>query len=182
MQSQERITGEQLLEMSPKLIGRVELVKGGIIQMGPAEDIHGELAMILGSLLQIYVKQNDLGKVYAAETGFYTSRNPDTVRAADAAFIAKNRLPESPSDGYLEIVPDLIVEVVSPYDRSREILEKVNECLEAGVKCIWVVYPKSRQVYVYKSDSSVEILSGEDTLTGDDVIPGFQCPVTELFE
>ena len=182
MQSQERITGEQLLEISSKLIGRVELVKGGIIQMGPAGDIHGELAMILGSLLQIYVKQNDLGKVYAAETGFYTSRNPDTVRAADAAFIAKNRLPESPSDGYLEIVPDLIVEVVSPYDRPREILEKINECLEAGVKCIWVVYPKSRQVYVYKSDSSVEILSGEDTLIGDDVIPGFQCPVTEFFE
>ena len=117
-----------------------------------------------------------------SRNGILHLTNPDTVRAADAAFIAKNRLPESPSDGYLEIVPDLIVEVVSPYDRPREILEKVNECLEAGVKCIWMVYPKSRQVYVYKSDSSVEILSGEDTLTGDDVIPGFQCPVTELFE
>lgn len=182
MQSQERITGEQLLEISSKLIGRVELVKGGIIQMGPAGDIHGELAMILGSLLQIYVKQNDLGKVYAAETGFYTARNPDTVRAADAAFIAKNRLPETPSDGYLEIVPDLTVEVVSPHDRPSEFLEKVNECLEAGVKRIWVVYPKSRQVYVYKSDFSAEVLSGEDSLTGDDVLPGFHCRVTELFE
>ena len=182
MQSQARITGEQLLKMSSKLIGHVELVKGGIIQMGPAGDIHGELAMILGSLLQIYVRQNHLGKVYAAETGFYTARNPDTVRAADAAFIAKHRLPENLSDGYLEIVPDLTGEVISPYDRSSEILEKVNECLGAGVKCIWVVYPKSRQIDVYKSDSSVEILSREDTLTGDDVIPGFQCPVTELFE
>ena len=58
-------------------------------------------------------------------------------------------MPESLSDDYLEIVPDLTVEVVWPYDRPSEILEKVNECLEACVKCIWVVYPKSRQVYAY---------------------------------
>ena len=176
------ITGEQLLEMSPKLIGHVELVKGEVIQMGPAGYSHGRLAHKLGFLLGKYVEEKDLGEMCAAETGFYTARQPDSIRAADAAFIAKERVPQGAFDGYLEIVPDLTVEVVSPYDQPREILEKVNECLEAGVKCIWVVYPKSRQVYVYKSDSSVELLSEDDTLTGDDVIPCFHCKVAELFE
>ena len=148
----------------------------------PAGEIHGELSMNLGFLLKGYVKENDLGKVYAAETGFYTARNPDTVRAADSAFIAKNRLPEKPSGGYLETVPDLTVEVVSLHDRPSAILEKVEECLNAGVKCIWVVYPKSRQGYVYQPDQPVEILSEDDTLTGSDVIPGFQCKVSEIFE
>jgi Uma2 family endonuclease len=182
IQSQGKITGEQLLEMSPDLIGHIELVKGEIIQIPPAGEIHGELSMNLGFLLKGYVKENDLGKVYAAETGFYTARNPDTVRAADSAFIAKNRLPEKPSGGYLETVPDLTVEVVSLHDRPSAILEKVEECLNAGVKCIWVVYPKSRQGYVYQPDQPVEILSEDDTLTGSDVIPGFQCKVSEIFE
>ena len=182
MQSQGKITGEQLLEMSRSLMGHVELVKGEIIQMPPAGDIHGELAMNLGFLLKGHIKQNNLGKVYAAETGFYIARNPDTVRAVDVAFIAKERLPEVPYGGYLEIVPDVTVEVVSPNDRPREIVEKVKECLDAGVKYIWVVYPKSRQVYVYKSDQSVEILSEDDVLIGEDVIPGFACEVSEIFE
>ena len=107
MQLQGKITGEQLLEMSSNLMGHVELVKGEIIQMPPAGAIHGELAMSLGALLKVYVKENNLGTVYAAETGFYTARNPDTVRATDAAFIAKERLPQVPYGGYLEIVPDL---------------------------------------------------------------------------
>ncbi|MCZ6680053.1 MAG: Uma2 family endonuclease [Candidatus Poribacteria bacterium] len=182
MQVPEKITGEQLLEMSSKLIGHVELVKGEIIQIAPAGYVHGRLAHKLALFLGKYVQENGLGEMCAAKTGFYTARHPDSVRAADAAFIAKERIPQEPFDGYLEIVPDLTVEVISPNDRPREILEKVNECLQAGVKCIWVVYPKSREVYVYKANQPVEMLSDEDILTGDDVIPGFQCQVAEIFE
>lgn len=76
------VTAEELLKMGD--IGRCELVKGEIVRMSPAGHAHGRIAMRVGSLLYNYVDQNELGVVYAAETGFITSRNPDTVRAPDA--------------------------------------------------------------------------------------------------
>ena len=178
---QGHITGEQLLEMSSQLMGHVELIKGKIIQMPPAGYAHGRLTHRLGLLLGKYVEMQHLGEMCGAETGFYTSRNPDTVRAPDAAFISKARIPAETYDGYLETVPDLTIEVVSPRDRPQAILDKVDECFAAGVKCIWVVYPKRRQVYVYTPGQPVEILGEGDTLTGGDVVPGFQCTVAQIF-
>ena len=159
-----------------------ELVKGELYEMTPAGASHGDIAMEVGSLLRVYVRANQLGRVFAAETGFILHRDPDTVRAPDASFVAGDRLPpgELPT-GFLELAPDLAVEVVSPSNAAREVQDKVGDWLRAGTRIVWVIYPAARSVTVYRSMEDVQVLSSEDALEGGQVIPGFTCEVRELF-
>ena len=161
---------------------RLELVKGKLYEMAPAGGRHGRVAMRIGTLLNAYVESTGLGQVFAAETGFILQRNPDTVRAPDAAFVAQGRMPpgETP-DGYLALAPDLAVEVISPTDRPRDIREKVADWLNAGTRLVWVIYPSSRTVAVHRPPGTVEELEEADTLDGADVVPGFTCVLGELF-
>jgi len=159
-----------------------ELVKGELYEMTPAGAAHGSSAMRAGALLNVHVRANQLGEVFAAETGFILRRNPDTVRAPDAAFVSRDRLPtgELPV-GFLELAPDLAVEVVSPGNTAREVQEKVEDWLRAGTRLLWVLYPATRSVAVHRSLEDVRVLSEEDALEGGEVIPGFACEVRELF-
>ena len=160
----------------------LELVKGKLYEMAPAGGRHGRVAMRIGTLLNAYVESTGLGQVFAAETGFILQRNPDTVRAPDAAFVAQGRMPpgETP-DGYLALAPDLAVEVISPTDRPRDIREKVADWLNAGTRLVWVIYPSSRTTTVHRPPGTVEELEEADTLDGADVVPGFTCVLGELF-
>ena len=161
---------------------RLELVKGELFEMAPAGYRHGNVAMQIGSLLNYHVKANRLGRVSAAETGFILRRRPDTVRAPDAAFVAAHRLPagELPA-GFLELAPDLAVEVLSPGDTPREIAEKVEEWLRAGTLLVWVIDPATRAATVYRSLDDVQELSADDRLDGEQVVPGFSCTLAEVF-
>ena len=174
-------TAEELICL-PSDERRLELVKGKLYEMAPAGGRHGRVAMRIGRLLDTYVESTGLGQVFAAETGFTLQRNPDTVRAPDAAFVAQGRMPpgETP-DGYLALAPDLAVEVISPNDRPQEVREKVADWLNAGTRLVWVIYPSSRTVTVHRPPSSIEEMGGEDTLDGAEVIPGFSCVLGELF-
>jgi Uma2 family endonuclease len=154
---------------------RTELVRGALIVREPAGYLHGEVVAELAHRLMSHVKANDLGRVLAAETGFKLASDPDTVRAPDVAFIRKERLPDPAPAGYAELAPDLVVEVLSPDDRPGEVLAKVAEWLEAGVRLVWVVDPQRRVARVYRADGSESILSGDDILNGEDVVPGFSC-------
>ena len=157
----------------------VELVRGEIVQMTPAGGNHGEVALAIGALIRTYVRQHQLGKAYAAETGFVVSHNPDTVRAPDVAFIAANRA--RPYESFVDGAPDLVVEVVSPGDSHQEVEQKVLDYLEAGTKLIWIVQPRTRTLTVYRSLKDVRILTENDTLDGNDVLPGFNITVKEIF-
>ncbi len=176
------MTAEELMK-TPDDGMRRELVKGEMREMPPAGALHGKAAMGIGRILGNYVQENELGEVPAAETGFIIARNPDTTRAPDTGFISKERIPSSgPPDGYWELAPDLAVEVVSPNDTATEVQEKVREWIEAGVRLVWVVYPKTREVVVHKSLKDISTLTEGESLRGDDVLPGFECPVKEIFE
>jgi Uma2 family endonuclease len=119
----------------------------------------------------------------AAETGFVLARDPDTVRAADVAFVSRDRVPpEGVPVGFWPMAPDLAVEVVSPNDRPEDIQEKVEEYLAAGTKLVGVVYPKTQSVTVYRSLREIVVLREDDLITGDEVLPGFACPVRKLLE
>ena len=161
---------------------RYELVKGELYEMPPAGGRHGSVAMRIGVLLGAHVMGNQLGEVFAAETGYIIRRDPDTVRAPDVSFIARDRLPrgELPA-GYLEIIPDLAVEVLSPNDRPNEVRDKVEDWLRAGVSLVWVVDPTSRSATVYQSMDDVQELSEDNSLDGNQVVPGFTCRVGDLF-
>lgn len=162
---------------------RHELIRGELTVMAPASTEHGRIAMALGSLLWTHVRARQLGEVMAAETGFLIGRIPDTVRAPDAAFVSKQRVPPGglPKRGYAAIVPDIAVEVLSPDDAQVDVEEKVEQWLQAGAARVWVVNPRGRTVTVHRTGQDPRVLRENDMLEGEDVCPGFAVRVAELF-
>jgi Uma2 family endonuclease len=175
------MTAEELLKL-PRGRFRYELIKGELITMSPAGSEHGAIVVNLTVLLAQHVKANKLGIVFGAETGFKIAENPDTVRAPDVAFISRERIPESgiPKE-YWRGAPDLAVEVLSPGDAARKVEEKVNEWLSAGAKLVWTVNPKHKSITVHRATVEALTLSEDDELSGEDVVPGFRCRVSEIF-
>jgi Uma2 family endonuclease len=173
------VTAEDALDLGGQ--GHWELVRGEIREMPPAGEEHGFRVMWIAFYLMAHVKEHDLGVVYAAETGFLIARNPDTVRAADVAFISKARVPERREQAWSVTIPDLVVEVVSPLDRAGAVEDKVADWLDAGVPLVWVVWPRFRTIHVYRSPQNIRILTEHDTLDGEDVLPGFSLPVSTVF-
>jgi len=177
-----KMTAGELLRL-PDDGKRRELVEGELREMTPAGARHGRTAMRMGSLLDQHATTNRLGIVLAAETGFRISRDPDTVRAPDVSFVARGRVPpEGAPEGYWDLAPDLAAEVVSPNDTAAEVQSKVQMWLETGVRLVWVVYPNTRSVVAYESLKEISTLIAGDTLSGGSVVPGFECPVSEIFE
>ena len=175
-------TADELLRM-PDDGYRYELTKWDLKKMAPAGNEHGMLSLKLAAKLWYFVEANKLGTVYAAETGFKLTVDPDTVRAPDAAFISQKRLDEvGPVQGYWPGAPNLAAEVVSPNDLFTEVSEKVAEWLAAGSGMVVVVNPRRHQVLVHAPGADVKVLGLGDTLEGGEVVPGWQLPISELFD
>ena len=160
---------------------RYELLRGELIEMSPTGETLGILTAWLSYLILGYVDSNSLGEVLGAETGFRLSDDPDTVFAPDIAFISESRR-QSTTEKYLDIAPDLVAEVVSPGNDATEINEKIAAYFAAGTRLVWIVYPKTKTVYVYSSAENVQIVTASGTLTGADVLPGFSVSVQEVFK
>lgn len=162
---------------------RYDLIRGELIRMSPANAEHGGIAAAIVGELRSHVRANRLGRTYAAETGFILARNPDVVLAPDAAFVRSDRLPPREKwNRFLELAPDLVVEVVSPSDRWTEINDKVTEYLRRGVALVWIADPRLQQVTVYTSDQGPRVFTIKDRLDGGEVLPDFRLPVAEIFE
>lgn len=175
------VTADELFAMDGDGIRR-ELVRGEVREMAPAGFAHGRTAMRLGARIGTHVEAASAGVVVAAETGFRIARDPDTVRPPDAAFIAAEQVPSDVEQrGFPDVVPDLVVEVVSPSDRAGEVLEKALEWVRAGVRLVWVVYPAQRLVVVHAADGSVTQVRAGDALDGADVLPGLKIAIDDLF-
>jgi Uma2 family endonuclease len=176
------ITANQLLE-PPHQGHRCELVEGEIRMMSPAGWKHGEIVSILHSRLAPYIEKQKLGKSFGAETGFLLSRDPDTVRAPDFAFIANRSLPpEAPEEAFWPGAPDLAVEVLSPDDRTGYVNEKIRTWLRAGTMEVWVVDPQLQSVTIHRSATDISMHPSGDAIQGNEqLLPGFHCPVAELF-
>lgn len=174
------MTAEELLRLSlPHK--RTELIRGRLVVRDPGGARHGAVAMRIGYRIMGYVEAHDLGRVYAAETGFKIESAPDTVRAPDVAFIAKARLPEVEPRGYPPWAPDLAVEVLGHDDHPAETLEKVAQWLKAGVRLVWVLDSERRTGRGYRADGTEALLGADDVLDGEDVLPGFRCPLASLW-
>ena len=174
------MTAQELLNM-PDDGFRYELVRGELRKMPPAGHVHGEYAMFIGSSLVAHVKANGLGKVYAAETGFQLES--DHVRAPDAAFVRRERAEAvRGTSGFFPGPPDVAVEVISPTDRYTEVEEKVADWLGAGALAVIVIDPRRRTVKVHRSPTDTVLLAEADVLQVDDAIPGWQIPISDIFE
>jgi Uma2 family endonuclease len=174
------MTAEELFELPDDGL-RHELVEGELRKMTPAGAEHGRVALLLGARLLDHVEEHGLGEAYAAETGFVLRRGPDTVRAPDVAFVAADRLPPEPESGFGQTVPDLVVEVVSPWDRASEVSSKAAMWLDAGVRLVWVVDPQARLAAVHRPGGLVTVLREDGVIDGEDVLPGFRLPLATLF-
>lgn len=174
------ITGEELLDLGD--IGPCELIEGRIVPMAPTGDEHGGYESNFDHALRSFADLPKLGKVRVGEVGIYIRRNPDTVRGADVIFISHERYAQRKPGGYLDVAPDLVVEILSPNDKWTEVTQKLREYFAIGVRLVWVADPEARCVYAYRSLTDVREFTEKDELPGDEVLPGFAVKVAQLFE
>ncbi len=176
-------TFADLVEL-PEYQDRVlELVEGVIIDMPKPKRIHGVVTMRLALKIANFVDAHDLGEATVGDPGFVLERNNygrDTVRGLDIAFISGERLSTPPDDNWYELGPDLAVEVISPSNKAVDLHLKVTQLLSAGARLVWLVYPQNRTVVAHTADGAVT-LTEADTLSGGDVLPGFEIPVGDIF-
>ena len=159
---------------------RTELVRGRLIVHEPPGGRHGNVTAMLGGRLGQHIDLTGAGALFVGDTGFTLSRNPDTVRGPDIAFVRTERLPVPIPSTFLEFAPDLVVEVLSPNDRPGEMLAKIGDWLEAGARLVWVIDPERRSARVYRPDGSEHLLNETDQLDGEDVLPGFNCELRSI--
>lgn len=155
-----------------------EYVKGELVPMPPPSMEHGEISINIIRYLDMHVYKHQLGRLYTAETTFQLD---DRLVKPDVAFVSTERLPENRRKGS-PVPPDLAIEIVSPTDKQYDVTEKALAYLKAGTRLVWVIEPVAKTVMVYRSETDFSLLKSEDTLTGEDVVEGFTCPVAQLFE
>lgn len=179
MTSPALLTADDLRKLQPP-DKRTELVRGVMIVREPGGFRHGDIVVGLTVVIAQFVRAHNLGRVLAAETGFTLFTNPDTVRAPDVAFVRRDRIPDPLPRGFASFAPDLAVEVLSPGDRPGEVLAKVADWLTAGTRLVWIVDPDHRLARVHRADGTVSLISDSGALAGEDVLPGFTCPLAEV--
>ncbi|MFQ5731793.1 MAG: Uma2 family endonuclease [Planctomycetaceae bacterium] len=177
------LTAEEYL-LLPEPDRPTELVRGEIVELSPPGFRHGKVSGRIFRLLDEYAEANDCGHVTSNDSGVITEREPDTVRGADVAYFSYARLAKDEEpEGYPEVAPDLVFEVLSPSNRWPQLLVKVAEYLQAGVSVVVVVDPKANQFHVYRTADAgepVSVLNASDAFKLPDILPGFSMPVGKL--
>jgi len=177
----ERLLTAEEFERVPNDDFHYELVEGRVVRVSPPGSRHAVLITHIATLLGQHATANHLGAVMSVG-GFKIAANPDTVREPDVAFVGQARIPATGvPDGYWPGPPDLAVEIKSPGDRPAEIRAKVTDYLARGVRLVWVVDPKAQTVTAHRPEASPILLGRDDVLDAGDVMPGFRCPVRQIF-
>ena len=160
-----------------------ELVKGRIVAMPLPGFRHGRICNKVGRILGNHAEERDLGHVLSNDAGVITERGPDSVRGPDISFYRYERLPkEARPEGYPEVSPDLVFEVLSPTDRWPKVLGKVVEYLDAGVAAVCVIDPEQRSLHLYEGDRAVRILGAADELTVPALLGDFRVAVGRFLD
>lgn len=176
------LTAEDLLRLSSQGV-KGELIDGVLRETVPVGKRHSFIAGNIMAPLHTHVRRDRLGRVGGTDGGVFIRRNPDTVREPDIFFVSAERLPlDDQSDGYLEVMPELVVEIVSPSDSERDVREKIAMWLDNGVSMALEVRPAERAVMVHRSGVPAVTLTGDEALDGGDVLPGFSLPLGEIFD
>jgi Uma2 family endonuclease len=160
-----------------------ELVRGRIVRMNPPQSRHGQVCATATVLLANFARKHNLGHVLSNDSGVVTERDPDTLRGADVAFYRFDRVPKGPlGEGYLDVPPDIVFEVLSPFDKWPKVLAKVAEYLDAGVRVVCVLDPRKATAQLHRPDGDIEILDASQTLRLPEFGDSFAEPVSHFFE
>jgi Uma2 family endonuclease len=174
------LTAEEFyLQPNPNDGSQQELVCGEIITMPPPGLLHGVCCSKTDRKLGIFIDSGLGGTLVCNDAGFITRRDPDSVRGPDISYWSKERLPEVPV-GYSTIAPDMLVEVLSPSNSWKQIRAKIQEYFATGVRLVWVIAPEDRTLTIYRMPDEGRVLHDTATVTGEDVLPGFECRVSDL--
>lgn len=159
-----------------------ELIEGSLVEVSPPSPYRGRILSALAHLLYEAVEAQGIGYVFTGDAGFIVRRNPDTVLGPDLAVVIKGRISvEVDQERYLELAPDLAVEIVSPSNSAGEIERKTAIYLAAGVRAVWIIYPRQRQVAIHRPGAPPTLLTDQDVLTDEALLPGFETDVSRLF-
>ena len=177
------LTAEEFSKLPNPIDGsKQELVRGEVVTMPPPSFLHGIVQVNIATLLKVFAKQHKLGRV-TVESGVVTDTGPDTVRGPDVAYWSFERLPpDHVPVVYANVAPDLCVEVKSPSNTRARTTTKVSEYFACGAKMVWVVDPEEKTVTVYRKPGDGRVLWEDATITGEDVLPNFTCPLTDFFQ
>jgi len=177
------LTAEEFAKLPDPVDGsKQELVRGVVITMPPPSFVHGIVQVNVCFALKTYAKKTHSGRV-TVESGVITEERPDTVRGPDVAFWSFKRLPaDQVPTVYANVPADLCVEVISPGNTREKMNRKVREYFARGVLQVWVVDPDSRTVTIYQQPGEGRVLWDESTITAEDILPGFSCPIAEFFQ
>lgn len=174
------LTAEEFfLLSSPGDGSRQELVRGEVITMPPPGGLHGVTCSKIVRKIGAFIDEGPGGTLACNDTGFITDRGPDSVRGPDISYWTKERLREVPV-GYIEVPPDLIVEVLSPSNTSKQINSKLKEYFLRKVPVVWVVAPEDRTLTIYRTPEEGRLLHENAVVTSEEVLSGFSCRVSEL--
>jgi Uma2 family endonuclease len=175
-----RMTADELLALPDNGMRR-ELIDGELHEMPLSGGEHGYVsAKVAGRLSAFLDRHSEVGgSLFATGTGFWLTRDPDTVRAPDVAYVRESRSDQVCVPGYPEMAPDLVVEVISPNDLAEELQIKIEQWIRAGSLLVWVLYPETCLALVVESQG--KLLRAGDTLRGEPILPGLSCRVGHLF-
>ena len=175
------MTIEEVEAMGPEA-ERYELIRGVLREVEGMSEKHGAIGGRVHIYLGGFVLQHDLGELFISDSRFTFRGNPPSWTAPDIAFVSSARLPRYEfADGYSRRIPNLVVEVKSPSNTEAEILEKIAVYLAGGVTLVWLVRPAQRTVTVFRQNRPELILHDDDVLDGEDVLPGFRLPLSDIF-
>jgi len=162
---------------------RYELVDGELHLVTGSAHSSSAIGLNIGAEIRFYLKRHRIGIASGEASGFILARNPDTVLVPDAAFIRNEKLIDGQAYGrHAPYPPDLAVEVMSPSDRRIDLDRKVQRYLTAGTSIVWLVEPDAKTVTVYRANRSPKVFGIGESLSGEDVLPGFELDMTDVFE
>jgi Uma2 family endonuclease len=174
------ITIAEYERMPEEDLYRVDLVRGMLVKSPIPAPLHGVLQIRIGRKLDEFVERAG-GGVVTGEVGAILARDPDTVRGPDVAFYSTDRIPEFGYSGGFWGPPDLAVEILSPSNRPSDVRAKVADYLDAGVRMVWVLDPPARSVTIHRPGAETRAVRYDQTLEGEDVLPGFRLPLKAFF-
>jgi Uma2 family endonuclease len=172
------LTVEQFDQIPAREGTLYELNEGELVTMTEPMPRHNWVRDNIARLTGNFVEEHKLGKVFL-ETGYQLT--PETVRIPDVSFVPADRMRGIDLDKRIQGGPALAIEVVSPTDLAEDLTQKVKQYLAAGAKAVWVFYPKTREVQVFRADGSSFVRREHQTLEEPDLLPGFSLDLASIF-